>query len=363
MAIQYLHSAAMYPDRMSGGPTTNINTNTLTLDAVNEKAAVVYQAGQDITIRAVSWWMGSVAGTATDNTFDVRIETVGSDGSPTGTLWDTNTNVTHTFAGTDDNIVATTPDLTADATVSQGEWFAVVWNLTQIEATRTVGFQRYANEVILNLLNQTKGLEDIGAGWVEQNSNRTLIVGIKVPDGTYVNTDDGWLADTESTNSVSSDGAIRRAGLYFQMPFRCVVNGCKIHWDGGGDGVVRLYDSDGTTVLTSHTWDASKRVHSTLENNRRITFDDNVTLEPGTNYRLTFDATTTTVSKIQYFIVDSNAQLGAWPSGSDWYWTEHNGTSWSETNTKTPLMAIGIIGIDDGSVSIQPRRPSPLILR
>jgi len=356
MTMIPLYSPMYFPEVMAGGPNGTITTNSTTLDAVGEKVAACYQAPNDLTIRNVGWRWGSISGTATDNTLDVRIETVGADGLPTGTLWDTNTNCTHTFTSEDDNSFPTSPGLTADATISQGEWFAVVINLTQIEATRAATIVRNHDDVNLVKTHQTVAVQDIGAGWVVTGSNRAHMFALKESSGDWAFTPDSWWWLTNGYSTVASDGAIKRAGLYFQIPFKCQVNGFKVNWDGDGDGVWRLYDSDGTTVLSSHTWDASKRHNSIQTVHTRIYFDDNVTLEANTNYRLTFDSSETTSSSLVKLTLPSNDQLDVRPAGKNWYLTEHNGTSWTETNTVVPIMELGIIAIDFANTVVQSRR-------
>ena len=103
--------------RMGSGPT---------VDDESEKVCVVLQAPRTGSIEYVGLGIYAVATFPTAN-IDIRVETVNtSTGEPTGTLFGSNTNWSGTYSTGAYSIVRWGP-LTSNASVSKGDFFAIVY--------------------------------------------------------------------------------------------------------------------------------------------------------------------------------------------------------------------------------------------
>jgi len=96
------------------------------VDDESEKIAVILQAPKTGAIQYVGLGIGSVT-TFPGAGLDIRVETVNTTtGDPTGTLFDTNTNWSGTWSAGAYSVVRFGP-LTSNASVSQGDLFAIVY--------------------------------------------------------------------------------------------------------------------------------------------------------------------------------------------------------------------------------------------
>jgi hypothetical protein len=118
---------------------------TARIDAEGEQVGAVVQAPKTGTISKIHVLANSIV-VAPGADYDIRLETVGtSDGLPTGTLFDTNTNGALTIiAGDDDEWLPVT--LTAGASVTRGDdIFAVVYKAPASPDTGNVGWVKYSD--------------------------------------------------------------------------------------------------------------------------------------------------------------------------------------------------------------------------
>ena len=351
MTTQSFHSPLYWPE-LPSELVDGHNQNSRSLDAVGEKAGMVYVAYEDMTIRNVGLRLASQNGTS-PHSIEVRIETVGTDGFPSGTLWNDPTDTTKVSVtidhAADDNVVKITSDFTADAVISRGDQFAVVSEvLTLGGGTPSVGFSRY-QDVGLEQIRGTYSMEDLGSGWVQGNGAKPWIWFLKTSTGGFPYLPDTYFHFSPKSTAVTSTGSVRRLGVKFSLPVPVTVRSAIVHGDFDGDGDVVLYDSNGTTELASASLDASQRVHAVTGGRSRVVFDSDVTLSANTDYRLTFNASTTTSSSLYYLDADDATYLESTPGGTDWILTTHNGTSWTDDDTGYVTCQLGLVGFDDAT--------------
>ena len=273
---------------------------------------------------------------------DCRIETLASTGHPSGTLWATNT------SGVQASVAANTTywvTLTANASVTLGDPFHVVlqWTSTTGDVAIRRYFQNANNPHSLFTNSYTSG------SW-----NASKLAGIpsfvvEYSDGYRYNCG-GYFADSFTSASYNTGTTPDEFGLYFQVPVPMKCYGVQMYKGlvAGTTYSIKLYDSDGSTVLASK---------SSIDTDAAATspllswdlFSSAATLVPSTWYRLTFLPGDATSHTGYYIDVDANATLDMW-GDRNMYWTQRTDAgAWSETNTRRPMMW-PIIGEIDYSV-------------
>jgi len=334
MALQSVVALLPIPDiptSIAGGATHQ----SLLLDAADEKAAFIFRAPKAGDITKVVFLTGTVT---TGAIVDVRIETVSlTNGDPTGTLWGTTTNGAVVIANTDDNVFKTAT-LTLAATVAKGDLLSVVlvnptispgdFNVLTSQ-DHSVGFP-YRD---LFTTVWTKGI-------------RPLIVGIEYSDGSY-NVIQGSILALYQNTTYNNGSTPDERGLIFQLPFPCSVRGAWVWVDLDGDADLVLYDSDGTSVLTSVSLDTNVR-ESALPDLFISEFSTSINLSKATNYRLSLKPTSVTDVTLHEFTVPTAASMDSNSGGQNFHLTTRTDAgSWSQTTTQRPLMGLLLSSFDD----------------
>lgn len=172
---------------------------------------------------------------------------------------------------------------------------------------------------------------------------------LKYSDGSYVGIADCCIpVSALNTNTYNSGSTPDERALYFQFPAKVKVMGAWVRCDIDGDADVVLYDSDGSSVLASRSFDKDVRMY-TAGSNLFCPFSADVELAASTNYRLSLKPTTTTSVTMYDFDVASAAILDAYPGGQNWHSsTRTDAGSWTQVTTKRPHMGLIVRAIDDG---------------
>lgn len=228
----------------SGNTSTGGAADPLTLDSTSDALAIVMKSPLADTLTHLYFRTGAIPASGGD-TVDVRIETV-TNGRPSGTLWDTNTNVTVAIADTDDNIWKTAT-LTAGAVLTVGAEFAIViassagtpsMVLNAGPAVMKTGLGHYP--VVLQNATGAYAVILRNLEWIAQFTN----AGVRYLPGLVPL--DGSLTLT-AFNSGSSPNA---RALRFQVPFKCRCIGARVfvgNVQAGADFTISLFDASGDT--------------------------------------------------------------------------------------------------------------------
>lgn len=320
-----------------------------TLDAASEKHGVVFHAPKAGNISKIGFRTGTVT---TGDDLDVRLETVSATtGLPTGTLATANSNGTQTVgAGDDDTWFETT--LTASHTAARNDELALVlvngavpgvMNIANLDSATSGGGA-----------NSSGGLpyvvQDVGAGFVKR-AREVMVASIGYDDGSYEMVTGFVPATAEGLENYNTGDANDEMGVFFTLPYPIRLAGSVQPFDmNGSDGTMKLYDSDGTTVLASRLFDNDIAQTSINNGEREYLFDSSVELAKDTNYRLAFLAAGANDLTFQFFDVASNALLGMFPGGINYYKTHRNaGGAWTQTTTRRPIINLLIDGYDNGA--------------
>lgn len=317
-----------------GGWRDGITIGSLTIDAGDEKAAFVFRAPKAGNIDRVAFRTATVT---TGATVDVRLETVGTDGNPTGTLAGTNTNGSKVIAnGDDDAWIETT--LTAAAAVTRGQLLALVIVNPSV-SPGNLNIARFGGEGFPYALNYT-------TSWQTKTSS-TLPMAVRYDDTTYPRV---WgaqpfatLAQTSVTTATTPD----EVGNKFTVPFPCKAEGAWVAANvsnTSGDFTVRLYDGS-NNVLASATIDMNQQGAEL----HRVVWDTEVTLAIATTYRLVILPTTTNALNYRHATWPSGLASAA-PGAGAWEFTSRTDAgAWTDTADKIAMIGLLISALDDGA--------------
>lgn len=321
------------------------------LDGASEQIAWICAAPATGTIDAVGWHTATVT---TGDTVDVRLETVSTTtGLPTGTLFGTNTNGAQVVAAADDNVHFTTV-LTAGASVTAGDILAVVLKNGTVPGVINIAtiLEWYHALVSTDFPYRT---EDItGAGWSKAATNRGFAgflrytSGGTVPILAFTPVANGTSVAPLSTWSTNAD----RRGIRFKLPFARQAVGFWAIVDLDNDALFRLYDSNGTGILASVSYDKDLR-SGTAANLVVRPFAAPVTLAKDVYYRLTVQPNAAANISVRTFSVADATHLDAYDGGQDCHYTTATADptvegDWAQTLTQRALMGVMLNAFDDG---------------
>ena len=320
-------------------PAAFISTyfNTLTLDAAGEKAAFITQIPKTGTISKVGFRTGVVT---TAQTLKVSLQGVNSSGDPDGTILGSG-NAYGTQASPASNTFYTVT-LTAGLSVTRGAAVAVV-----------IEFDSTSGSLIIVAAAKTNSAADnyqlysdlYTTAWAKASNWPT--VSFEYSDGSYSGGTtipvSAFAAATFNSGSTPDE-----FGIYFQCPFPCSVSGVWILADLDADATIKLYGSDGSTVLASSALPSAQRPGVALAIIHRL-FSSSVSLSKDTWYRLTISPDSVSNIVINRWAVPSAAAMDSLPLGQKCYETSRTDAgAWAETTTNRPLMGLLMDGFDDG---------------
>lgn len=348
---------------MNGGNTSSAGTaDPLTLDSTTDALAIVMKSPVADTLTHLYFRTGSIPASGGD-TVDVRIETV-ANGRPTGTLWNTNTNVTVAIADTDDNLWKTAT-LTAGAVLTIGAEFAIV--IASSTGTPNIVLNATPPVMVTNigqypvvLQNATGAYAPIirNFEWIAQFTNAGVryIPGLLPVDGNLTLT---------AFNSGSSPNA---RALRFQVPFKCRCIGARVfvgNITAAGNFTISLFDASGDTdaeAIGQAVIDGDFPAASTNDGYVDVIWDevdaDNV-LAANTTYYIELRADT--ANNITLFEVPTGGTgapanaIRCFPHmSSELYlatrtWTAGTAGVWGTSTGVLPLMSLLIDQVDDGT--------------
>lgn len=307
---------------------------SILLDAANEKAAYIVQAPKSGTIDRVCFRSTTV--TAAEAAALVRVETV-VDGTPSGTLFGTNTSGTANINASDTWYEVT---LTAGAAVTKGDWLAVVVALP-------VGTSGNLNLARGNQAHVSRPyVAHFTAAWSKITA--PPIGALRYNDASYPHIPGLLSFDSLATGTFQTATNPDERGNKITVPFACKVWGI---WQNGvtsdGDFTVKLYD-DADTVLSDLAVDGDH--HSdTAAVSEFIGFDNEVTLAAGDVVRLTLLATAGTSTALVEATCPSGLSAALPGGGQMVYTTRNDGGAWTDTTGKVAFLGLIVSALSDGA--------------
>jgi len=329
------------------GATVNA---TVTLNAADEAYAVIMPAPKTGTIGTIHFLLNTHT---TNGDVDVRIETVGADGFPTGTLWATNTNSVESLTTSFQQVNAS---LTAGASVTRGDVIAIVIRAdsTSVPITQL--------RLITNADLQENGFpcvpEDVSSppnNWANRGVGNGVNIVVEYNDGTFAHCPGvSWVQGTRH-ETFGSGSTPDEVGNVIQIPFGCTVGGiwASCRYDAGTTFDAILYDAS-DTVLESVTVDTDiADNHSTTanrNNNGFFYFDTDVDVSANTDYRVALQATAVGTFILHGFGTNTNASyLDIYDADRNTHKTERtNEGTWTDTSHERMYIGVIITDISGG---------------
>lgn len=355
-----------WPDAIGadGGGGLAAGPGTITLDSTSDQMAWVGEAQFTDTLTKVYFRTGTVT---TGADVDVRIETV-TNGRPSGSLWDTDTNIVVTVADGDDNVWKTAT-LTAPASLTIGAQFAIVIASSagtpnmQLTVSAPTGFSG-GNQGIYPIR-----LTNSGAGYAVDNGtvrSWEWIVEFGTSGIRYVKglaPVNGALVLTAYDNGTATN----ERGLRFQVPFKARCIGARVFVGNivaGGDFTVSLWDATGDTdaeALGQVVIDGDSPSGTSTDGYFYVLFDAANTLAINTTYYIGVRADT--ANNITLFEcptggtgAPATAMLAFPAESAELYlatrtWSGGTGSGWTTTTTTMPIIELIFDQLDDGAAA------------
>lgn len=336
MTLQALKRGPWWPERYNTDAATPILG--LTLNAASEIGGMVFKAPKTGNIDRVIYSLGSVAVTSGPLNFDARLETMGSTGLNSGSLFGTNTNVTDSIADTDDNTVRE-KTLTAVAAVTKGEDLCFVLAAPG-SGTFSVDLVTIGGDLVNKypyMFNDTTKL------------NRILVFGLRYDDGTYITIAGGWGIKNIGASNINSGTTPDEVGNRFQYPVPCKVDAIALHMDPNSSSSfdVRIYDAS-NNILLDQTFDSDN--HSDyLDGSMVFDLDDEIEFAANTTYRVTCRPAASN-HEFYYFDVETAAHMDMMDGGQAIHATTRTDDgSWTDTTTRRYMISLRLSALDDGA--------------
>jgi hypothetical protein len=321
---------------------------SLLIDAASESVAFVMPTPKAGDISHVGFRTGTVT---TGATLDIRAETVDpTTGDPTGTLVAVGASATQVVGAADDNTWFTVA-LTTAPTVTKGPLIAVV------VANPSTSFGNMSIAVndaspLKNAFPYTTWFA--GGSWTK--NERPPLCSLEYSDGSYEPIPGVYPFSALASEAFNSASTPDERGIIFQVPWKMRVTG---FWLDGtlrtAASIVKLYDSDGSTVLLSRTIDEDQ-MYQVSNSPHRFLFDTGNSpthtevLDINTNYRLTLTPTTTTSVNLGTFSTDTVAIMDTFDGAREVHATERTDAgAWTETTTKRYFIGVIPDQLDDGA--------------
>lgn len=331
------------------GTATSTAFLSFTLDHANDVWAQIISVPAGITITSVGFRY--TLRTGTPPTYKLSLQSVTS-GAPSGTILGGGTPAEATF---------TPPaDASWDGT---WQWITLDNSYTTVGGIIAIVIQYDSgtidgsnNSQFTNRLTAADASRYLGYVYTDNNGvvAKTLarqVYGYRDASTTY-----GFPVVSMTSTSYSVDSTPDEYALRFTIPTTfCAtytVRGLQAQLAAMASSktlVIQLYDTDGSTVLQSVTWDSDdNRVQSdTSVQCVEIYFDESSlsTLTAGSVYRIGFAPQETSANaRLLTLDVPANSDLSAFPLGSHWYLnTRSDSGAWTDDNTvdyKRPAMEL-----------------------
>lgn len=335
---------------------------TITLDAAGspdtgvagDYVSFVLQVPETGTIDAVTVRLAATAATGGNGTLSCRIFNPDSAGDPDDdSVYGSCTQQDYAVTGTDDNTFVTFSGLACSAT--RGDTVAVTIWLSALVTTCSVNLVvvgSFASGAFppSNFPYTSSRTTGTGAG-----SHSNVGYGVTIAYSGGERYDIGIMpALTSTTENMDADGTLRRVGNVFILPAPVTVHGAWVVYDNDTDTTsIKLYDTDGTTVLATSTGATAYRTTTSAGWNFVKFAGSPVNLQANTTtgYRIVVETTNTSSTAVvcRKITVNAAADLGQASMGQDWHYTSHNGTSWTDTTTARSAIGLMVSKIDDGN--------------
>lgn len=291
----------------------------------------VLQATRGGSLSKVGFYVVSCSANAT---VDVRVETVGADGHPTGTLVAANANINFNITTGMANVWQEVT-LTSAPTITAGQMLAVVISNTVSAGTFILGSPGTSAGQF-----QLPYYDLFTASWAKSVS--PLAMGLMV-NGTWMRVPGIYPANGIGITGYGSTSTPDERGIKITLPYRARAIGLWLAdyaVSTSSDFAYKAYD-DADTVLFNTTFDPDHR--SSLNSNGRTTFyfSTPLTLEAERAYRFTKLPSSTNQVGFQFMNANDTALMDGFDMGQRCISTQRTDAgAWTDTATQILLMGL-----------------------
>lgn len=314
-------------------PTGTLSTGIL-LDAAGEKAAFITKAPKTGNIAKV-YFRTSTVTTATNT--DVRVETVNTaNGNPSGTLWDTDTNVVVPASSmTSNSWIAAT--LTSPASVNRGDILAIV-----IAPTGTPNYYISRYDVISS---NFPYVDHYTTSWAKISKLPIFI--LEYSDGYMSTCEVGGIFPDRQTRSFNANSNPDEVGNKFVLPFKYRLAGVSYHVEFlDGNPSIKVYV--GSTLHESIPIDPD--IEAAISPIYQTHFLTNpLVVDPNTTIRVTVTTDSTSTAAVETHYINPY-YINVLPFGTSITTTQRtDGGAFTDVSTSREFCTILIDQLDDGS--------------
>lgn len=318
--------------------------SNFTIDASGERVAYVFRVPKSGTLNKFEVFLRAVTNNP-DNGLRFSFQDVDSSGDPDGTQ-DQYRDITSALTAGWLAPGLMTSDGTDNGTkraVTAGQLLACVIEFVTFVASDSVGFGGISGySTIFGMHNLHYVNERSAAGVWTKSLTEGASFALTYSDGTYGLIPWWFPATAFNTHTLNTGTTPDEAGMYFEVPMACTVNGAWVRMDLDGPATLKLYQ--GPTLLKSVSLYSSQRA-TTNGTPLWVPFGS-VDLQANVAYRVTVLPTSTTSLAIYSLDVNTNGLLASMDAVSTWYMTQRTDAgAWTDTNTRRPIMGLSFTGI------------------
>lgn len=283
----------------------------------------------------------STGGISGSPTVGVRLETVGTDGYPTGTLYHANGTGT---SGTITTNNAHTVTLAGGVPVTQGDVISVP---LRVASGTSFGILTM-NASPFNIATDYGGYKP-AATW--SKVSQPYGVFLKYSDGTFEGHDAAPIYYSISNTSFSNAENIEHGNKYV-FPFDVQIGGAWMHWQNVGSGSFTVYVYEGTTLIHSESFVYEQNANIAVVP-RYCRFNQHITFNKDTDYRVMFrpNASSSMARRQQNFVPGVGFEYNEFRGIITPMEKATNTGVWTDTTAAGRYQACGVLitGVQDTS--------------
>lgn len=350
MAITNFDGLVVYPNVpiTSQAPNMDQNAATISLNGTSRiKIGIVVQVPKSGTLDGIELYSGFVS---SPSAITASFQDVTSAGLPDGTLdqyrslaspaagWNVWDSMTDTGAGGGNR-----------RTVTAGDWIAIVLQWTSTQSGQFWHYSVTNNGSAWQVA--PRWITDTGAGFAASGQGNFSSIVLRYADGTYApvgNPHTCWPFTTGTTHTFNSGSTPDERGVIWTPPLTVSVAGLWALFNASANCDFVLYDTDGSTPLTTLTLDADY-VKGSGPLVTQLLFPAPITLTGGSTYRLVAKPGGSNVS-LYSMTANAAAILAAVAGGTAMHGTSRTDAgAWTNTTTQRYWMGFLLAGVDTAS--------------
>jgi hypothetical protein len=355
MALQNI-SGLWIPHPM-GQPA--VDGSTLLVDASGEKAAFLFRIIKTGTLRKVGFRTGTVV---QNQTIRVSFQDVSATTGDPDETQDQFRDIS--IADTDDNVWKTTGLITSDGTdggvkrsVTRGDLLAIVWESNPFNAGDVFRLAAISVTPPLGFMSGVYGDLKAGAGpaWVKQSlyGAIALLYDDGAGNDTVYFTEELYPWLSAASVNYNSGSSPNKKGLKFRLPFPFKTLGAYVNLTAStanGTYVVKLYDSDGSTVLQTSATVDTDQVRNSSQTSATVYWPTDQQLLANTYYYISLEPTAAVNIALSTVTVNTASYMDQTEGGQDFHYFANTGGggSFVADTTQRPIISVLISAIDDG---------------